>query len=202
MRIPQSQQEFMNHLKEQLQFLRASMAAYDAGFEGEAKRLALTMRVLLHDTKRSQSLLSLLQVKHAIQYFDLIGPRDFDKAIAFVGLRMKFTDKGMRYFYNPSKPEYKAGFDEWWERVVILNKVGNVRFTRRSIILSVADMDGGGHVDASLDADYVGLSRNNSFGWEVGAADATQIVENGPELPAVRQTAHELELSLSEHFAL
>jgi hypothetical protein len=48
------------HLAEQLQFLQVSAAAFDAGFEGEAKRLAVVLRILLHDTKSSKSLLGQL----------------------------------------------------------------------------------------------------------------------------------------------
>jgi hypothetical protein len=41
----------IGYLREQVEFLRASAASYDAGFEGEARRLALTVRVLVHDTR-------------------------------------------------------------------------------------------------------------------------------------------------------
>jgi hypothetical protein len=40
--------EPVSHLREQLEFLRRSAEAYDDGAEGEAKRLATVIRVLVH----------------------------------------------------------------------------------------------------------------------------------------------------------
>jgi len=42
--------ELLDYLREQITFLRNSIDSYDKGFEGEAKRLATTIRVLVHDT--------------------------------------------------------------------------------------------------------------------------------------------------------
>lgn len=56
----QTDPELMNHLYEQMAFLKRSAEHYDAGEFSEAKRLAATLRVLLHDTDRSVSLLSQL----------------------------------------------------------------------------------------------------------------------------------------------
>ena len=49
--------DFPTHLGRQLQFLHQSCASYDGGFFDEAIRMATVMRVLLHDTKHSTSLL-------------------------------------------------------------------------------------------------------------------------------------------------
>ena len=54
---PRSTEELEELLHEQLAFLESSAAAFDAGMDGEAKRLAVALRVLLHDTKNSHSLL-------------------------------------------------------------------------------------------------------------------------------------------------
>ena len=42
---------------EQIGFLEASAKAFDQGYEGEAKLLAVAVRILLHDADRSHSLL-------------------------------------------------------------------------------------------------------------------------------------------------
>jgi hypothetical protein len=65
--------ELAAHLAEQLQFIEASADAFDKGFEGEAKRLAVTLRVLLHDTKSSRSLLGQLGRKN-IDFLDTAIP--------------------------------------------------------------------------------------------------------------------------------
>src|SRR5438094_679123 len=59
-KIPQSAPELEEHLKDHLDFLKASTDAFDAGKDGEAKRLAVSIRVLCHDTSASRSLLGQL----------------------------------------------------------------------------------------------------------------------------------------------
>ena len=57
---PITPDELQAHLDEQLGFLERSAEAFDEGYDGEAKRLAVTMRVLLHKTAQSHSLLGQL----------------------------------------------------------------------------------------------------------------------------------------------
>ena len=49
--------DFKAQLRRQLQFLKASSAAFDAGFHDEAVRIATVVRLLVHQTKSSTSLL-------------------------------------------------------------------------------------------------------------------------------------------------
>lgn len=137
MRLLQTKAELIAHLREQLQFLRSSSLAFDVGNYGEAKRLAVILRILLHDTKRSASLLTSLGIKDKLWYYDLVG---------------------------------------------------------------VADMDGGAHVDPTLEEEYGRLSRQNAFGWTVALPEGGAI-DNGPQLAIVRQCAHEIELSLLEQMS-
>jgi hypothetical protein len=57
---PITRSELQAHLEQQLGFLELSAASFDEGYESEAKRLAVTLRVLLHDTPKSHSLLGQL----------------------------------------------------------------------------------------------------------------------------------------------
>jgi len=47
----------LKQLRRQLTFLRNSAASYDAGYSEEALRIGVVIRVLLHDTQYSTSLL-------------------------------------------------------------------------------------------------------------------------------------------------
>jgi hypothetical protein len=97
MKVSQRRSDLLNHLREQLQFLDASALSYDAGFEGEAKRLAVVIRVLLHDTAKSRSLLQSLGIKHTLRYNDVVGPVP-NNAIVFVGKVMSrgLFNKGLK----------------------------------------------------------------------------------------------------------
>lgn len=63
-------QDFKAHLFEQLDFLRSSIASYDAGKEHEAKRLSVPIRTLVHNTRRSTGLLTHLGVQHQLGWVD------------------------------------------------------------------------------------------------------------------------------------
>ena len=88
----QTNEDLRNHLCEQVQFLAASAAAFDNGHEGEAKRLATTIRVLVHDTKSSRSLLRQLNMKHTIRTQNTAHPIDPRNAAPHQGLVVMRVD--------------------------------------------------------------------------------------------------------------
>lgn len=73
-------------LRQQLRFLRRSAAAFDGGEEDEALRLAAIIRVLLHDTGASHSLLGQLGVKESFTYLDTSEPIEPNNLLPTVGL--------------------------------------------------------------------------------------------------------------------
>jgi len=56
--------------------MKASATAFDSGFEAEAKRLAVSLRVLLHDTNSSRALLDQLGVKNKLRFTETSEPMD------------------------------------------------------------------------------------------------------------------------------
>lgn len=196
MSVKQSSDELIEHLQEQYRFLQSSARSYDIGFDGEAKRLATVIRILLHDTKNSRSLLSSLGIKKNLSYYDKFFGKDRSNIKAFVGVGMEFTNEGLRYVANNSIPENRSTFDKWWNGIVIIQG-GNI-FTRSDVILSVANKDGGAHVDPSLDSRYTELSRNYNDVWNVSIGNKKGVVENGPHLPIIRECANEILLTLKD----
>lgn len=69
-RLPRSISSLEEQLKRQINYLKRSAKIFDEGFEDEAPRLATTLRVLLHDTRNSTSLLKLLGIKDRINFRD------------------------------------------------------------------------------------------------------------------------------------
>lgn len=53
-------------------------------------------------------------------------------------------------------------FVDWWNAGVLNDQKGHA-FTRRDLVLTVADQDGGAHVDATLNEAYAQLTRENSL---------------------------------------
>ena len=68
-------------LAEQLQFLASSSRAFDQGDLAEAKRIALVIRVLVHDTAMSHSLLAQLGIKDSLAWADSAPVIDNDPNI-------------------------------------------------------------------------------------------------------------------------
>jgi hypothetical protein len=197
-RVSRTREDWLVLLWDQLEYIRASAASYDAGHEGEAKRLAVVLRVLLHDTRTSKSLLGSLGIKETLRFWQVMGTAPLE-AMVFMGLSMTFTPKGVRYVPTLRDPKERLTIEEWWNALVLYNPKENVRFSRGNGILELADTDGGAHVDPKLNAAYAALSRDNSFGWEVHRGNGERgIVENSPVLPLVRTAAHEVYGALME----
>ena len=192
MKKPISQQDLEAHLARQLYFLEASCEAFDKGVEDEAFRLATTIRVLLHDTKKSHSLLSLLGTKN-VKFLDSAIPLDTDNLTTHSGL--VFTAIGpprTRYVAMLDDMPFKVqmDFDTWWTSPVFKDTKSNL-LSRKDLVLIAANQDGGAHVDPEIDEVYHDLARSNSLGWM--ATDGTsQTAMGGPERAAIRQIAHEL----------
>jgi hypothetical protein len=159
-------EELCEQLREQYGFLRRSADAYDSGFEGEAARLAVTLRVLLHDGGSSRSLLGQLQVKDTLRFEDTAlhpSPTLVQKA----GLVMiQFTTRTeVRHVaplgdLPPLRIHPPLPFEPWWTGRVIEGSQGRI-YSRRDLVLTMANQDGGAHVDPDLDADYAALRRDS-----------------------------------------
>jgi hypothetical protein len=188
MKTPQTQKELEEHLKEQAAFLSASASSYDNGFKAEAKRLATTLRVLLHDTANSTSLLTLLGCKTHLHFDDLLGPLNEKGLQGYVGVKMTMITGGIKYDPNLGTPKRVTPFSDWWDATMIFSP--SLRLTRKSAVLNLANTAGGSHVDPKLDAQYATLARNDPAIWST--KDGPAIIENNPVYAAVRQVTHEV----------
>ncbi|MDA2935500.1 hypothetical protein MYX82_14365 [Acidobacteria bacterium AH-259-D05] len=171
-RVKLQRQELIEHLREQISFMLNSAEAFDRGASQEAKRLAHQLRLLLHDTRSSKSLLGQLGLKKH-RFLNTANEYDPNNLIGHVGLlAFKFNNSlGYRPWVVPggeseTKPPKRIPYEVWWNMpvVVIHKKTKHIRFCRRDIILHVADTDGGSHVDDALEKDYVALTKWNAIG--------------------------------------
>lgn len=188
-------EDFIDYLKEQLHFLDSSLTSFtnytsienlknkkigstlkiELKSEIEAKRIAIILRVLLHDTNQSKSLLEHLEIKDKLEYIDTASPNDgrLHSMTGMVGVRGNDPNQ---YFgligkvnssdnliavalYNQHLPEwyeryYSTNFQNWWQKIIM--KVHGHEFTREKLVKLVANKDGGAHVhkDGTLPNDY------------------------------------------------
>jgi hypothetical protein len=204
-----TKEELANHLREQIDFMIASAIQFDNGFEGEAKRLAIAIRILVHDTSRCSALLTQLN-KMNILFYDsasVFNPRNLATSNCLTVMRATPGEKkGLTGDYiapldNLSatrSKDRKVSFDRWWRRNTIYKDNLENTFTRKDLVLTVADKEGGAHVDPKLDQAYANLAKFNSLGWKVYVQGKERDFANSPVLPSIRQIAHEVLKTLED----
>lgn len=205
-----SQPELEQHLAEQVSFLRVSAQAFDAGMEAEAKRLATSIRVLVHDTRTSQSLIGQLGLKESMRFTDttirreVLPPGMTSWSTGTIVLHSGITitqmqlgpDGGTKFAapldnIAPEREGPPVEFAQWWKPVILTDMQGN-EFSRKSFVLALANEDGGAHVDPKLATGYAALVKANSLG-RMGAGPGQEMRPLlNIALATVRQIAHEL----------
>ena len=203
----QTRGELLDHLKDQIAFIKQSANSYDNGCEDEAKRLAVAIRLLLHDTPKSTSLLTLLNKKN-INFHDSALPYNPRNLLSYSGLTMMrlSTKEGASYVAPldegaPTRSKTrKIAFNTWWNGMFVIRDKDRKTFTRKELVLNTANTDGGAHIDPHLDEAYASLSRFNSLGWKVFRRDIEDDFRNSPVLPSIRQITHEVLKTLTDEF--
>lgn len=182
---------FKDQLDRQLGYLERSCDLFDQGYEPEAARIAVVLRVLLHDTTKSHSLLAQLGMKDTLRLVDTGLYRDrLDRAQqefvdrtepgSFVGGKRRgeagLVACGVNSYgrigwvaplrhpwLHPEHWNYSAVLQEpqpfkfWWNTPLVENSEGET-FSRKNLVLIMANQDGGAHVDPRLDKDYEALT--------------------------------------------
>lgn len=198
-----SKEDLQQALREQCDLLQITCETYDLGKEIVAKQLAVILRVLFHQTKQSHSLLGQLNLRsgYFVNTAHSLSPTNVasDFALASVqftaGTGAKY--KAMLGDGPPVTPGRKP-FPEWWNDPVIKDQKG-IKFSRRQIVLAVANTDGGGHVDPELEDAYKALTRDNSLRIYFSIGDGVDQEMGNPVLASLRQIAHETLATLKKN---
>lgn len=193
-----SRADLLSLLAESQQFLEVSSRAFDDGFDGEAKRLAVTLRVLLHDTNQSHSLLTQLGVKGRLGFVDTaepINPNNLAPTPGLVLMRLTTTHDGPAGKYvapldmeRPSSSRV-VPFAGWWNNAVM--KVDGT-WSRSQLVLALANREGGAHVDPDLNERYESLAKSNGLGWTAVSGGTSRPFTGDPTAEAVRQITYEV----------
>jgi hypothetical protein len=196
-RITRTREDLEASLREQVGFLQASATLFDNGHIAEAKRLATTLRVLLHDKRQSKSVLSQLGYGF-LQFHDSTGPEMPENLLTDCPLViMAIGGSGPDFIPlldTGPFPTVQKPFAVWWSQVVFVDD-RRAAFSRKDIVLSVAETDGGAHVDPGIPEAYHRLSRENSIAWMVGSPTGKRAAQN-PVPAVIRQITFEVLRSL------
>lgn len=121
----------------------------------------MTVRVLVHDTRTSASLLNQLGVKSTLRWLDSAPDIDLPFGLQPLTVMSKsslFThvfsedDSGRGEFSVIPTPDEElreygefVAFESWWSRDVLVNAATHI--TRKNVVDLLANTDGGAHVD-------------------------------------------------------
>ena len=190
--MPSSQIDLTQQLSRQLKFIETSCRAYDQGAVEEALRIAVSLRVLFHDTKSSTSLLTHMGKIRAIQLASTaksINPSQLIGIDIAFFMPMTFTTNGIRHSVEEGAVLKKMTCDAWWNEPVFFQ---GVLLSRRDVVLSSANQDGGAHVDVSPNQKTISLKEPwGTMTKSRGGVITTEDITNH-HFPLLRQFGYEV----------
>ena len=200
-------------LREQISALRASCNAYDAGQLWEAKRLATSAYILLHDGGRnSKALLSQLGLKTQMQFLSTRKAiLDGDYTLSLTNITFNIPNGTMTYSPTLAKdtPHNWQKFSKWYDEKIFGN-AGSLSLTRKNIIFALRNKMGGSHVDARVDDDGINWLKKGAHSITINDTEFSENLPPQLQFPPVpqglvpnnhfavmRQIAYEISESLS-----
>lgn len=196
---------FQEVLGIQIGFLERSAHLYDSGQEDESLRLATTMRVIFHQTPNSTSLLTHMKLIETKMLSSARGHGDWKD---YLGQKIDLTSRQPITMTPLLGQQFtEVHLADWWDGEPIFVHTGTA-YTRKMIILSLANKDGGAHVDEKLDGYYevlrageyaLGITGNLTYSGPPPFPQGVTIYPNNAHFALARQFAHETVAS-QRHF--
>jgi hypothetical protein len=203
--MKRTRKDLLEELQKQVKFIIRSCSTFDSGDEDEAVRIAAALRILVHDTSRSNSLLKLLRVKDQLEFIDSslpidpqpTGAKKDGKTIMIVqglpGLvSISVTKQGTKFVAPLSLRKHSKGmirFNEWWNEKNIPGHESS-RYSRKWLVTNLANKEGGSHVDSEINKGYKDL-RSSSLGMTVVANGIEGFINSSADV-SIRQIAWEI----------
>ena len=209
--MARTRDDLLELFEEQIEFLGRSNELFDQGYTSEAKRLAVPLRVLFHNTSTSRALINQLDLQDKLTWVDTAGLPDPRNLLPHTGLfqmgisiengkgkpvlRAPLSDRPpalMRTTGGPSLPRgSRIDFEAWWNNSVMRDSEGT-EFSRRIFVLDLCNKEGGAHVDPVSPAGYTNLATGNSMPWTFREGNGPEGPLSNPVFYSMRQISHEV----------
>lgn len=166
-KVQRTKGELLQETYRQLKFLKQECACYDAGDWDYGRQIAVKLRVLLHDTGMSHSVLRQLTEQFVFNRPDFLdlstvkgdlpkqGQTRFVRCSLCQYMLDHRPDSPAVLTAQPLRPE--AGkhyplraFPFWWEKLRIIAVDERNFFSRKEVVEVLANTDGGAHVDPEI----------------------------------------------------
>ena len=192
-------------LREQFELLTHLGAMFDGGVPLAALPLAVVVRVLVHDTKASRSLLEQLGLKDTVAFMDTAAHPDPNNLLPSPGLVLMRMVAGVGADWvaplndlAPPRLQSALPFVTWWTMPITKVHEPPATWSRKSFVLHITNKEGGAHIDPAAPEETIqALEEGNLLGWTYSdplTGDGPML--NGPILPSIRQIGHELEVTI------
>lgn len=175
-----------------MKFLKNDIKLFDEGYLDYAVKIAITLRILFHDTSVSTSLANSIEIKDKLLFWSSghsYSPNNLLTTWSL--LTISITTNGIEYIpmgdmLNSEEYPTYLSFEDWWNEIIFADK--EHLFTRKDVICFLANKDGGAHVDTELD-DLAFITKMNSLGWVDNDGNPPR---NNPLYCSIRQIAEEV----------
>lgn len=213
---PRPTGELDDRIRQQIRVLLGSAKRFDQGgadAQDEALTMAIRLRTLLHSTQKVPSSMWAAGYLDSMRFTNSVGvppddgspfigalqqvinlrPEDGQRHVSFkaaLGHHIRQLTPGQQAVRLMNAPT----FEEWWTAVLVRD-FDKRNFTREFVVKTVANKDGGAHLDPTLPDSYLAVSRGPGFGLSIQIDSHDQ--HHGDPVPALlRQITWEFEQSL------
>ena len=187
---------FAKKLFEQLSFLETSCKLYDKGSEIEAYRIATSLRVIFHDSAHSVSLIT--HCKMNDWEFLTSNPTIGEKItpLRFFSVELSLDPPGLNCLPLLQNEFQKIQIPDWWDGESVFEHDDKF-YSRKKIILSAANKEGGAHVDKESDKFYQTMEHELK-GFNMNLSGIAYHATNS-HFAMIRQFGHEV-LKSADYF--
>ncbi len=171
-------EKVLEKLREQTDFLQTSLRGFYEGQFAESLRIATTIRILVHETGISKPLLKQARPDgldlQILEHADEAKPGEEEVFSFAVSIRMGPGPALAPAVDLGSSHHTMISVGPWWNRTVFTfrSQLGRqLIYTRKKILLILANTEGGSHVDPNEDPDYVRLLTDQPLTFNIEGVD-------------------------------
>ena len=142
-------------LKEQYELLKDAVNGYFAGAEIKAIVAAVHIRTLVHDTDKGDAFLATIDPN-----FNKLAiyrkPQPSSKAVFWMPVGVQMSGDGASRIIRDDfkqRAHELVPLERWWTDPYLV--IGDVRSSKKQVVLDVANKDGGAHVDDDVPSRHV-----------------------------------------------
>jgi hypothetical protein len=185
--VKRAQGELEEKLREQSELLQVQAQTYDEGKHIIALSGATTLRVLLHQTANSHTLLQQMDLLTSLRFTDTAAHILEKNLLSIPGLvHMKIeVGKGASFeapLSNLPPPRLRQSplpLEPWWS-TPILNGPTGATWSRKDLVLYETNKEGGAHIDPNISDAELRQVEEDAFGLRFTDGNDTTKFLNGP----------------------